>query len=145
VNVDIDCNALLASMMEEASKAVAMVVDLTNESWQRNNDVAEDANISTPTCTLGTNSSDLGSLSVLPGSNGGVIFMPPKFDRHQPQFDLVYGIIREKSIYEDSSEESDVDRTVSAENVTAIVDCVIGEIDDFGIAPPAYKKQRVLY
>jgi hypothetical protein len=139
VNVDIDCNALLASMMEEASKAVVMVVDLTNEACKNYNDVAEDANISTP--TPGTNYVSpvlTRPLIALPGSKA------LNFDCHQHHFDLVHDIILSKSINEESSEEADVDRTVSAENVTAIVDYAIGEIDDLVIAPPAYKKQRVV-
>jgi hypothetical protein len=115
-----------------------MVVDLTNEACNINNDVVEDADILTQTQGTNSVSLDLGPLSALPYSKA------LNLDCHQRHFDVVRDIIFAKAIYEESSEESDVDRTVSADNVTAIVDYAIGEIDDLVIAPPAYKKQRVL-
>jgi hypothetical protein len=122
-------------MMEEASKVVSMVVDLTNEAWNRYNKVSDEINVATTTQKVPDKkpivSPEIGPMCVLSDSGSAASFLPLLFDR----------IAHRKRIAE---EESEVDSNIPVENLSNIVDFVIGEIDDKVIAPPAYKKQRIL-
>jgi hypothetical protein len=44
IEIEIDCNALLSQMMEEASKVVTMAVELTNLTWTNNTQKQEEIN-----------------------------------------------------------------------------------------------------
>jgi len=44
IDIDVDCNALLSQMMEEASKVVTMAVELTNLVWTNNTQKQEEIN-----------------------------------------------------------------------------------------------------
>ncbi len=44
IEIDIDCDALLSQMMEEASKVVTLAVELTNLAWTNNTEKQEEIN-----------------------------------------------------------------------------------------------------
>jgi hypothetical protein len=139
VHVDVDCNSLLLSMIEEASKVVSLVVDLTNEAWNREDQASDATRITTPTKVPGTNqlvSPESEPLPFLPKDS--LPFIPLSLDCLSPHF------VGRKRPFEECYHESESDAIIDVENVSTIVDYAIGEIDEYVIAKPAYKKQRLL-
>jgi hypothetical protein len=126
-------------MIEEASKVVSLVVDLTNEAWNRENQASDATRITTPTKVPGTNqvvSPELGPLSFLPKDS--LPFIPLSLDRLSPHF------VGRKRLFEECDHESESDASIDVDNVSTIVDYAIGEINECVIAKSANKKQRLL-
>jgi hypothetical protein len=142
IKVDVDCDTLLQNMVQEASKVVAKVVELTNSAWTN----ASKANTSTETHQLeSVDSNKIVSPDLranLP-TKRPLPLIPLDLDNHTHHFDLVNGVVLGNPIHDDP-ESSELDLPISAENASAIVDFVISEIDTDTIMPPAFKKHRTL-
>ena len=137
VTVDVDCDALLSSMISQAALVVSAVVDVTNEAWARNLPAPEDnTSAAAASARSGGASPEKESLNNVAANmnNGGNLNIIGDSSN-----DLVMaGLKRSASASDDDARSYD-----SFENATHIVDYVIGELDETVMALPLSKKQRI--
>jgi hypothetical protein len=123
-------------MVEQATRVVSCVVELTNDAWSRAlclaviDDEREQRAEHTQCLTKKqVVSPELGPLFVIPDKK---YILPLDLDSDHP-----------KNYHaRDDDVESESESMNSFEKATNIVDCVFGEIDDMLVAPIACKKQR---
>jgi hypothetical protein len=129
-------------MVQEASKVVAKVVELTNAAWTN----ASKPNPATEKdqCLKSIDNNQVVSPEIRSNvpAKRPLPLIPLDLDNHIHHFDLVNGVILGNPI--NDLESSDLDHPISAESASAIVDYVISEIDANAIVPLVFKKQRTL-
>lgn len=146
--VDVDCNELLSSMVGEASKVVSTVVDLTNEAWSLKNDSLQvPTSIECRTSNVSPRnkvvSPEVGSTPVAAAHGNDIPFIPLDLD-HYSEVDEGDYDGDDDDEFELDGKDPDTDSGLSSANVTAIVDFVIGELDDKIICQPPRKKLRTM-
>jgi hypothetical protein len=140
VSVDIDCDALLSSMVEQATQVVSRVVELTNDAWSRalRSFVVEDE----PQQSA-ENIPCLIKEQVISPELGPLILIPDKKDILHLDLDRAHA----DEVVENSHARDDVDSESESMNsfdkATNMYDYVFGETDVMIVAPMACKKQRL--
>ena len=140
VTVDVDCDALLSSMISQAALVVGAVVDVTNEAWARTILAAPEGESPTAVAAAADSRSGLSpekeSHHYLPVDMANVGNLNIIGDSTN---NLVAAGLKRSA----SSSEDDTQSYNSFENATHIVDYVFGELDESVMALPHAKKQRV--
>jgi hypothetical protein len=152
IKVDVDCDALLSSMVEQATHVVSCVVELTNQAWSRALHLVvvedEDEDEEQPSLPTTTTTQDLVGLATTTTPNQVV----------SPEFGPLFVIADDKEILQldlDAHPQADVESYAESDNsinsfqkATNICDYVFGELDENMIVVPApttlaRKKQRL--
>ena len=139
VTVDVDCDALLSSMISQAALVVGAVVDVTNEAWARTIPAASEGESSAAAAAIDSRaglSPEKESHHKLPVEMANVANLNIIGDSTN---NLVAAGLKRSA----SSSEDDTQSYNSFENATHIVDYVFGELDESVMALPHAKKQRV--
>jgi hypothetical protein len=149
VTVDVDTDALLSSMIAQATLVVASVVDVTNEAWTRtavieapeaDDDrvtIESDQFLDTEHCERGEPNKISPELGPAPAANNGIGHLNLIEDSCN---DLVSAERNAKRPLENEAEPDEEDSIGSMTDVSHLVDYAIGELDDSFIARSPSKR-----